>query len=215
MVKIVVFGGTGYAGSAVVAEAAARGLTVVSVSRSTPAVLVEGVEYIEGSATDKDMRARALERADAVVLALSPRGDMAGKIAELYKTLAAETAVIGARLVVVGGFGSLRPAAGQPRFAESDDFEESYRSEALELLSVLEWLQVGAPESLDWLYISPAATFGAFNPGQKRGVYRVNGEVAVFDDNNESNLYSPDLAAMIVDEVETPTRHKEHVSVAY
>lgn len=42
MVKIVVFGGTGYAGSAVVAEAAARGLTVVSVSRSTPAVLVEG-----------------------------------------------------------------------------------------------------------------------------------------------------------------------------
>lgn len=215
MKRIAVIGGTGYAGSAVVAEAADRGYSVVSLSRSTPVEQIESVTYVEGSVLDENLRTRVLRDADVVVLALSPRGDMQGKVADTYKVIAAEAEAVSARLFVVGGFGSLRPAPGLPRFVEGDDFEESYRPEALELLGVLEWLQANAPESLDWLYISPAAAFGGFNPGEKRGAYQVNGEVAVFDENNESNLSSQDLAAMIIDEVETPAHHKEHLSVAY
>lgn len=215
MAKIAVIGGTGYAGSAVVAEATARGYEVISLSRSAPVERIESVEYIEGSALDESLRSQTLQDADVVVLALSPRGDMQGKVADLYKAIAAEADAVGVRLLVVGGFGSLRPAEGQPRFAEGDDFEEAYRPEALELLSVLTWLQTNAPASLDWLYISPAAAFGAFNPGEKRGVYRVGGEVAIFDDNNESNLSNFDLALAIIDEVETPAHHGAHISVAY
>ena len=53
MSRIVVIGGTGYAGSAIVAEAAARGHEVTALSRSLPADRIEGVDYIQGDATDE------------------------------------------------------------------------------------------------------------------------------------------------------------------
>ena len=58
MTRITVFGGTGYAGSAIVAEAARRGHEVTSVSRSVPEQQVEGVRYETGSVLDADVRAR-------------------------------------------------------------------------------------------------------------------------------------------------------------
>ena len=45
MTRIAVIGGTGYAGSHIVAEAVSRGHTVVSVARKVPAERIEGVTY--------------------------------------------------------------------------------------------------------------------------------------------------------------------------
>lgn len=215
MSNIVIFGGTGYAGSAIVREAVERGHEVVSVSRSVPGKKVAGVNYITGSVSDVSVREQAINGADVIVGALSPRGDVQGKLVGMYHDVATETATAGARFIVIGGFGSLRSAEGAPRFVERDDFPADYRAESQELATFLEELQTAASEGLDWLYVSPAATFGAFNPGEKTGNYRIGGEIALFDEKGESNLSGADLAVAIVDEIETPAHHEEHISIAY
>lgn len=211
MTTIAVIGGTGYAGSSIVREAVARGHRVISLSRSLPADPADGVRYEQGSVTDA---ARVIEGAEVVVGALSPRGDNAGTLVEVYAKLGKLAAATGARLVVVGGFGSLRPAAGAPRFAEGDDMPAEFAAESKEMTAVLGAL-AGAPEDLDWLFVSPAAGYGAHAPGEPRGVYRLGGDVALFDDDGNSAISGADFALAVVDEIERSAHHRTQISVAY
>ncbi|MGW9113466.1 NAD(P)H-binding protein, partial [Microbacterium sp. NPDC055683] len=78
MVRIAVFGGTGYAGSHILRTAVDRGHEVISYSRSVPAETIAGVSYRAGSIADPAVVAEAVSDADVVVSAVSPRGAMAG-----------------------------------------------------------------------------------------------------------------------------------------
>ncbi|MCB2411397.1 NAD(P)H-binding protein [Demequina sp. TTPB684] len=211
MASITVIGGTGYAGAAIVAEAAARVHRVTAVARSVPMVPVDGVTYLQGSALSGDVRARAFEGADAVVTATSPRGDMVDHHLDLASLLAESAIQSGARLIVVGGFSSLRPAPGAARFIEGEVPEE-YRAEAQAGHAVYESLLAADP-ALDWTFVSPAATFGAFAPGEATGRYRLGGEVAIFDEDGKSFISAPDFAAAILDLIDNDEHHREHVSV--
>jgi putative NADH-flavin reductase len=212
MSKLVVFGGTGYTGSNVVREAAARGHEVVSVSRSKPADEIEGVRYELGSA--EEVAGRVIPGADAVVAALAPRGDMAGRLPEVYQRLAELTADAGARYLQVGGFSSLRPSPGAPRFVEGE-IDEQYRDEALEGEATRVMLTERAPAELDWVFFSPAGGYGAWAAGERTGTYRIGDDVALFDDQGGSTISGPDFAVAIVDELETPKHSRAHVGVAY
>jgi putative NADH-flavin reductase len=212
MATIVVFGGTGYTGSNIVREAASRGHQVISVSRSEPKERVEGVRYEVGAA--EAVAARVIPGADAVVASLAPRGDMAGRLVEVYRELARLSAAAGARYLQVGGFSSLRPAPEAPRFVE-DEIPEEYRAEALEGEATRVMLVDEAPEELDWVFVSPAGAYGAWAAGERTGTYRVGGEVALFDAEGGSNISGADFASAIVDEIETPAHHREHLGVAY
>jgi putative NADH-flavin reductase len=210
MATVVVFGGTGYTGANIVREAASRGHQVVSVSRSEPAEPVEGVRYDIGTAVD--LAARVVPGADAVVAALSPRGDMAGRLVETYAELARVSAEAGARYLQVGGFSSLRPAPGEPRFVEGD-VPEQFRQEAQEGEATRVMLVEQAPEDLDWVFVSPPATYGAWAAGDRTGAYRVGGEVAILDAEGGSAISGADFAAAVVDEIDRPAHHREHISL--
>ena len=212
MATIVVFGGTGYTGGNVVREAAARGHGVISVSRSQPQDPVDGVRYETGGV--EQVAQRVIPGADAVVAALSPRGDMSGRLVELYRGLAQQSAAAGARYLQVGGYSSLRPAPGAPRFVEGD-IPEQFRDEALEGEATRALLAEHAPDDLDWVFVSPAAGYGAWAAGERTSTFRVGDDVALVDEQGGSNISGPDFAAAIVDEVERPTRHRAHMSVAY
>jgi hypothetical protein len=212
MATIVVFGGTGYTGGNVVREASARGHRVVSVSRSEPQDPIEGVRYETGAV--EQIAGRVIPGADAVVAALSPRGDMSGRLVEVYRDLALQSAAAAARYIQVGGFSSLRPAPGAPRFVEGD-IPEQFRDEALEGEATRVLLAEEAPEGLDWVFVSPAGGYGAWAAGERTGSFRVGDEVALFDDEGGSNISGADFASAIVDEIEEPTRHRAHMSVAY
>lgn len=215
MSKILILGGNGYAGSHIVREAASRGHAIVSLSRSAPAEAIAGVQYEQGSAADIATLERLLDGVDVVVGALSPFGDLAGQYVSIYRAALPAIAKAGARFVVIGGFSALRPAAGAERFIDSGNVPQEYFQGARETADALELLLADVPQALDWLFVSPAAEFGAFAPGERRGTYRKGDDIALFDADGKSAIGGADFALAVVDEIEQPSVHRGHISFAY
>ncbi|MGO1228556.1 MULTISPECIES: NAD(P)-dependent oxidoreductase [unclassified Brachybacterium] len=216
MARIIVLGGTGYAGSHIVAEAAGRGHEVVAVSRTAPESLPAGTTHRAGDVRDAEFLAELLDGADVVIAAASPRGDLAeaGLLRSAYTDLRGLAAEKGVRLGVIGGAGSLFVSEGGPKLVDIPEFPEPFKVEARELDAVLEDLRAEG-EELDWFFVSPAAMFNGMNPGEAKGTYRVGGDVMLADEEGNSELSGADLALAILDEVETPAHRRTRFAVAY
>ena len=213
MARIVVIGGTGYAGGNVVKEAASRGHDVVSVSRSAPDEAVEGVDYVAADVLDGDAIADILSGADVVVSSVSPRGDMLDKGLDVIRALAARLAGTETRLGVVGGAMGSLAAPGGPRLWDLG-VPEQYRHEAGVGVKTLELLQESDAE-LDWFLVHPPKVFGSWEPGERTGSYRKGGEVVVEDAEGTSYISGADFAVAVVDEIEQPTHRRERFTVGY
>lgn len=213
MSRIAVLGGTGYAGSHIVAEAVRRGHTVLSVARTVPAERVEGATYIEATLLDVPTLVNELIGVDVVVSAVAARGDMLGAlrpaIEQLLSVLPEDV-----RIGVIGGAGGSLVAEGGPRLVDTEGFADEYKPEALEAIGILEDLRTRAGDR-DWFYIHPAGGFGAWAPGERTGSYRDGGDVLVVDENGDSFISGADLAVAVLDEIETPRHSRERFSVGY
>ncbi|MGW9739363.1 NAD(P)-dependent oxidoreductase [Micrococcus luteus] len=217
MTRIHVLGGTGYAGSRIVREAARRGHQVVSFSRSIPTDQTPGVDYRAGDVQDQAFLASAFENTDVVISALSTHGGLAGegRLRVLLSAAARLAAEQGVRLGVMGGAGSLLITQDGPRLVDTPDFPEVAKPESLELAGALDDLRANDDERLDWFLISPAENFGKHAPGTARGHYRVASDILLRDEHGVSEISGDDLALAIVDEIERPTHHRTRFSVAY
>ena len=193
MARIVVLGGTGYAGRHIVSEAVSRGHEVVSVSRSEPSNPVPGAQNVQGSVLDLASLGDVFDGADAVVSSLSPRGDMENS--------------------VVGGAGGSLSAPGGPRLFDQG-FPEEYKHEAqvgIDSLALLE----KTDDSLDWFFVHPAEVFGPWAEGERTGHYRDGGDVIVRDAEGKSYISGADFAVAVVDEIEQGNHHRERFTVGY
>lgn len=213
MARIAVIGGTGYAGSHIVAEGVKRGHTMVSVARRIPNDRIENATYVEGTALDIPNLVAELEGVEVVVSALAPRDDMLGKVRPALAELAA-TLPEGVRLGVIGGAGGALAAPGGPRVIDTPEFADEYKAEASEAIEVLEDLQADQ-SGRGWFYIHPAAGFGAWNPGDCVGSYRDGGDVQVTDADGQSFISGADLAIAVIDEVETARHTGQRFTVGY
>ena len=213
MARIVVLGGTGYAGRHIVSEAVSRGHEVIAISRSEPGDPVAGASYVQGSALEIASLANAFDGADAVVSALSPRGDMTDRALEALQNVITELADTSTRLGVVGGAGGSLVAPEGPRLFDLD-FPEEYKHEAqvgIDSLALLETTDAG----LDWFFIHPAEVFGPWAEGERTGHYRDGGDVLVRDAEGKSYISGADFAAAVVDEIEQGNHHRERFTVGY
>ncbi|MGJ6980661.1 NAD(P)-dependent oxidoreductase [Aestuariimicrobium soli] len=201
--RIAVAGATGYLGTHLVDEATARGHHVTSLSRSTGADL-----------TDRATAEKVVDDHDVVLVSLSPRGDMEGRVRPAVAQLAELAADGETRLGVVGGAGSLYVAEGGPRLVDTPEFPDAYKAESLEMADVLDDLRANDTK-LDWFYISPAAGFGGFAPGEKTGQFRLGGDVLLSDEKGESFISGADLAIAILDEVENRKHVNQRFTAAY
>ena len=209
MARITVLGGTGYAGGAIVAEAARRGHAVTSVSRNAPATETEGVEYVIGSALDPAVIDRVVPGADVVISALSPRGDMAGKVEGVLQELARRVDGTSTRIAHVGGASSLLVEPGGKTLWDVtvDKLPAQVKPEIQTGLDILDDLRA-TPESVDWFFVSPPERFGVWAPVPANGRYRLGGDVLLRDEEGESTISAADLAVAIVDEIERPAHHR-------
>ena len=215
MSQIVVIGGTGYAGSAIVAEAAARGHQVTAFSRSLPPDPIPEVTYLQGDATDEAALASAISGADVVVAALAPRGALTDTFRDVNRVIARLVDAERARLFVVGGFSSLRPAAGAPRFVEDlSHVPAEIHAEVLAGAALILEDLPSTPETLDWVFVSPARSFGSFAPGERLGRYRIGDEVAVSPQDGGA-ISGADYAAGFVDLIEQGGHRRAQLNLGY
>ncbi|MDR0593398.1 MAG: NAD(P)H-binding protein [Bifidobacteriaceae bacterium] len=216
MSRITVLGGTGYAGSAIAAEAARRGHQVRAVARKAPdaAHRLPDVAYLGGSVTEPVFLESVAGESDAVVSALSPRGPMLGQVRIVNAQLIGLADKLGFRLAVVLGAGSLFTEPGGPRLADLPSFPAAFKPEADEMAEVLSDLKA-SPAGVDWFAVSPASGFGAFAPGQTLGRYRVGGDVVLADAGGNSYISAGDLANAVLDEIERPAHRRARFTVAY
>ncbi len=71
-----------------------------------------------------------------------------------------------------------------------------------------------APETLDWVFVSPAQSFGSFAPGERTGNYRVGDEIAVEPEGGGA-ISGADYAIGFVDLIEKGDVHRAHVNLGY
>jgi uncharacterized protein len=152
-------------------------------------------------------------QADVVVVAIHGVVDGEPFLPALFPDL---TRAVGsqARLGVVGGAGSLLASEGGPRLVDTPGFPAVARPEAGAMADVLDVLRASDDE-LDWFLVSPGAMFGAHNPGERTGAFRVGGDVLLSAEDGTSTISGADFAIAFVDEIEHPAHRRQRFTVAY
>lgn len=216
MATITILGGTGYAGGAIVAEAAKRGHDVTAVSRTQPESPIDGVNYVTGSVLDPALLDATATDRDVVISALSPRGDMAGKVEGVLQDLATRLDGTPTRLAHVGGASSLQVEAGGPTLWDlsKDHVPAEVRPEVETGIAILGDFR-SSPDSLDWFYVSPPEKFGSWESAPATGSYQLGGDVLVRNAEGESKISAADLAVAIVDEIEQPKHRRARFTAAH
>jgi uncharacterized protein len=203
--NIAVIGGTGMVGSRVVAEAASRGHSVTSVSRNGGAKESDNVVDLIADASDLDAMRQLAADHDVIVSAIGPSREPDGDPSAFAITLVdLARAVAEARLLVVGGAGSLFVAPGV-RLVDVPEFPEEYRAEGLASANALEALFALANAG-DWSYLSPAPVIA---PGARTGVYVLGDDTPAGE-----SISAEDYAVALVDEIERPAHTGVRFTVA-
>lgn len=200
--KIAVYGATGMIGSRVVAEALGRGHDVVGITRSGGA-LPDGAESVKGDAGDTELAARIAGDADLVISAIGPSrtgGDRREYLAQL-KTLTENLG--GARILVVGGAGSL--LVDGTRLVDLPAFPDVYLDEALIAAEALEYYR-GLADGVDWTFVSPPPLI---QPGERTGAYKLGGDSPAGD-----AVSAEDFAVALIDEAERPAHRRRRFTLA-
>ena len=200
--RIAVYGATGMIGSRVVAEALSRGHEVTGITRSG-GVLPAGAVAVQGDAGDTAFTKRIAAEVDVIVSAIGPsrtggdRREFLAQVANLAETLG------DARLIVVGGAGSLLVNGG--RLVDQPDFPELYRAEARIAAEALDYVrELG--DGVDWTFFSPAPVIA---PGERTGSYKVGADSPAGD-----KVSAEDYAVALVDEIENPAHRRKRFTVA-
>lgn len=67
-------------------------------------------------------------------------------------------------------------------------------------------------KDIDWVFFSPA---GVLEPGEATGTYRLGKDDLIVDSNGNSHITVGDYAKAMVDELDTPSNHKERFTIGY
>ncbi len=119
------------------AELLARGHTVTGIVRPPPSEVPAGVTLVHADATDASSLARRIAGHDAVISATRFATSDADALISAVKSARV------ARLLVVGGAGSLEVAPGK-RLMDTPDFPEAFKVEAKAAREIPRAAEVGA-----------------------------------------------------------------------
>jgi len=212
--KIALIGPTGFVGSAVLAEALARGHEVTALARTPSKIAAQPkLTVVQADVLDAAQVARAVAGHDAVISAYNPGWSEP----EIYALFLKGTQAIvdgvkqagGKRLLIVGGAGSLYAAPGL-QIVDTPEFPAQWKPGALAARDALASIQKDT--TLDWSFVSPAVHL---TPGERRGTYRLGLDTPVLRDGQPSDITVADLAVAIVDEIEQPRHVRQRFTVGY
>ena len=212
--KIALIGASGFIGSALREEALHRGHQVTALV-SQPGKLNATASNLTVAQVDVQDTAQltdTLTGADVVISAFSghAQDDIRGYYVQGVKSIiAAVKAADVARLLIVGGAGSLRGAA-DTLLIDTPAFPEEYKPTALGAQDALALLE--AEQVLNWAMLSPAAEIF---PGERTEQFRLGNDDLLVDDQGNSRISVQDYAVALLDEVDHPQHERERFTLAY
>ena len=208
--NVVLYGGTGKAGSRILGELLSRGHQVKAVVRETAKLPQRpGLTVETGDLSDVDAITQAIRGADAVVSAYAPPMDAVEELVAVTKHLVDAVKTAGAcRLLMVGGAGSIEISPGV-QLIDTPYLPEAWKPIALAHRGALQLLK---SSDINWTYLSPAAFF---EPGERTGKFRLGKDNLIADEKGDSRISMEDYAIALVDELEKPEHLCQRFSVGY
>jgi putative NADH-flavin reductase len=200
---IALFGASGMVGSRIAAEAVARGHRVTGYTRHGGQVPA-GVVAATGDLADETTVKEAAATHDVVLSATGPSRTGGSHEPWLAAVQNLVDHAVGARVLFVGGAGSLLTADGT-RLLDSPGFPPEYAAEARAGAAALDAFRA-ASDDLDWTFVSPAPVIA---PGERTGRY-----VVALDTPAGDSVSAEDYAVALVDELEQPRHRRERFTVA-
>lgn len=200
--QIAIIGHTGFIGSAITAEALARGHHVLGLSRN-PGEAAEGLTPLSADSRDTKALAEALRGVDAAVVAVRWNEN---SVVDLVSAIR-EAGV--SRAIFVVGAGSLNMPDGRlwlEHMIEQGIAPPTSRS----AMKALDYLR--DVDDLDWAAVSPAKDIEA---GERTGQFTLGTDEPVVDGNGESRISTGDFAVAVIDQIETPTVHRARLTLGY
>ncbi|MFO7445388.1 MAG: NAD(P)H-binding protein [Ignavibacteriaceae bacterium] len=213
MKKIVLIGATGFIGTSLLEELLNRNYDVTAVARNLQNLKkLSNLTLKEADLLKEDIT-DILKGNDIVISTFNPGWDNPN----IYNdSLNGANAILNSvkkagvkRFIYVGGAGSLELEPGV-QLVDSDTFPAEYKQGALAARDFLNILK--KEDTPEWTFVSPAIVV---LPGNKTGHYRIGTDQPVFDENNESKIFTGDLAAAIADEVENKKFIRKRFTVGY
>ncbi|MGC4746785.1 NAD(P)-dependent oxidoreductase [Micromonospora sp. DT201] len=211
--RITVFGAAGSTGSRIVAEALSRGHDVTAVLRDPGRLtqLPPAAIHRVGDASDVDSVVELSASQDVVVTATRPATGYEHELAAVAKSLLAGLARAGARLLAVGGAGSLTVPGSDGRLVVDDPAYVPPAWRAIALACNDQLAVFRACTDMEWTYLSPPAIL---QPGERTGSYRLGADELLVDSAGTSTISSEDFAVALLDEVERPRHRRTRFTVA-
>lgn len=214
--RVLLLGATGKVGAPVLSELHRRGHDITAAVRDASRLAAEGpnLRHRSGDAFDAAFLTDAAAGADVVVcsVALRDAAQSERTPVELMRSAARAAAGAGARLVALGGAGSLRTASGDD-LVDTPGFPDVAKKESLGFRAALHDLIDNAPDGLVWAMVSPPMSIEFDGP--RTGRYRTGDNDLLLDDAGASRISAADLAMAIVDEVENPAHPCRRFTVGY
>jgi putative NADH-flavin reductase/drug/metabolite transporter (DMT)-like permease len=217
---IAVLGATGTVGSRVISEATARGHQVLALSRKPtrehPDVTPVAVDATDASAVREALAGSASDGASdgaahAVVLAVRTSPADQEFLVGATRTVLDIAAQLGMRVLVVGGAGALHSPDDPGLLIADNPAYVPAELRAVAAAGVAQLRTCQAHPGADWVYLSPPALL---EPGRRTGHYRRGTDTLLTGADGRSWISAEDLAAAVVDELETPGPER-HITVVH
>lgn len=211
--KVAIIGATGFVGSALLKEAAARGHEITALVSRPNKVPVSGkVTAQQVDVLSQDALASQLKGHDAVISAFSghAQADVLGYYVKGMQSIISAAKAAGApRLLVVGGAGGLEVAPGV-QLIDTPQFPAEWKGTAEGARQALKLLR--GEQDLDWTVLAPSAHL---EPGERTGKFRLGNDQLLVDEKGESRISLSDYAAAMIDELEKPAHSRARFTVGY
>lgn len=216
MKKTALIGASGFVGSAILKELLSRGYEVEALVRNPENVKVNNPHLTVKKVDVADTKALAddLKGYDTIISAYNPgwtNPDIYNLTLQNYPRILEAAKEAGVkRLLIVGGAGTLFCAPGL-RVVDSGAIPAEIMG-GVKSLGKFYLETLNNEKDIDWVFFSPA---GVLEPGEATGTYRLDKDDLIVDSNGNSHITVGDYAKAMVDELDTPTHHKERFTIGY
>ena len=216
MKKTALIGASGFVGSAILKELLSRGYEVEALVRNPENVKVNNPHLTVKKVDVADTKALAddLKGYDTIISAYNPgwtNPDIYNLTLQNYPRILEAAKEAGVkRLLRVGGAGTLFCAPGL-RVVDSGAIPAEIMG-GVKSLGKFYLETLNNEKDIDWVFFSPA---GVLEPGEATGTYRLGKDDLIVDSNGNSHITVGDYAKAMVDELDTPSHHKERFTIGY